>query len=114
MLVDQHLYRKAFQAYLRNGTPIEWSIKQAQPSTYYVWRPREDEKVRPSHAANDGKIFARDNPPPTGNPGDDFGCRCTAERFYPEASEHITRLCCTNGLTVGVPLSPDRLIPRLL
>jgi hypothetical protein len=24
------------------------------------------------------------------------------------------RLCCTNGLTVGVPLSPDRLIPRLL
>jgi K+-transporting ATPase ATPase A chain len=25
-----------------------------------------------------------------------------------------TRLCCTNGLTVGVPLSPDRLIPRPL
>ena len=23
-------------------------------------------------------------------------------------------LCCTNGLTVRVPLSPDRLIPRLL
>ena len=90
MLIDQHLYRKAFQAYLRKGTPIEWSIKRARPSTYYVWRTREDEKVRPSHAANDGKIFAWDNPPPTGNPGDDFGCRCTAEPFYPEAAEHIT------------------------
>ena len=46
--------------------------------------------MRPSHAANDGKIFSLDNPPPTGNPGDDFGCRCTAEPFYPEAAEHIT------------------------
>ena len=90
MLVDQQLYRKAFQAYLRKGTPIEWSIKQGRPSTYYVWRTREDEKVRPSHAANDGKIFAWDNPPPTGNPGGDFGCRCRAEPFFPEAAEHIT------------------------
>lgn len=90
MLVDQQLYRKAFQAYLRKGTPIEWSIKQARSSTYYVWHTREDEKVRASHATNDGKIFSWDNPPPTGNPGDDFGCRCTAEPFYPEAAEHIT------------------------
>lgn len=90
MLLDQNLYRKAFQAYLRKGTPIEWSIKQARPSTYYVWRTREDEKVRPSHAANDGKIFAWDNPPLTGNPGDDFGCRCAAEPFFPDAAEHIT------------------------
>ena len=58
MLVDQHLYRKAFEAYPRKGTPIEWSIKQARPSAYYVWHTLEDEKIRPSHAANDGKIFA--------------------------------------------------------
>lgn len=27
--------------------------------------------------------------PPTGNPGEDFGCRCTAEPFYLDAKEHI-------------------------
>lgn len=90
MLIDQDLYRKAFQAYLRNGRPIAWSFKQARPSTYYVWRTREDDKVRSSHAANDGKIFAWDNAPPTGNPGDEFGCRCTAEPFFPEAAEYLT------------------------
>ena len=90
MLVDQHLYRKAFQAYLRKGTPIEWSIKQARPTSQYIWRTREDEKVRPSHVANDGHIFAWDDPPPTGHPGEDFGCRCTSEPYYPEIAEHVT------------------------
>ena len=90
MLVDQHLYRKAFQAYLRKGTPIEWSIKQDRPTTHYIWRTRGDEKVRQSHAANDGQIFAWDNPPPTGHPGEDFGCRCTSEPYYPEIAEHVT------------------------
>ena len=52
MFVDQKLYQKAFQAYLRKGTPIEWSIKQERPTTHYIWRTRDDENVRPSHAAN--------------------------------------------------------------
>lgn len=52
MLVDPSLYRKVFQAYLRTGTPIEWSIKQERPTTHYIWRTRGDDKVRPSHAAN--------------------------------------------------------------
>ena len=90
MRVDQTLYRKAFQAYLRKGTPIEWSIKQDRPTTHYVWRTRGDDNVRPSHAANDGMTFAWDDPPPTGNPGESFGCRCTAEPIYSEALEHIT------------------------
>ena len=34
---------------------------------------REDEKVRLGHAANNGLVFAWDDPPPTGHPGDDFG-----------------------------------------
>jgi SPP1 gp7 family putative phage head morphogenesis protein len=72
MQVDQRSYRTAFEEYLRKGTPIKWSTKQARPSAYYVWRTRDDKKVRPSHAANDGRIFAWDDPPPTGNPGDDF------------------------------------------
>jgi len=48
-------------------------------STHYIWRTRHDDKVRPEHAANDGKVFAWDSPPPTGNPGEAFGCRCWGE-----------------------------------
>ncbi len=51
--------------------------------THYIWRTVGDDKVRPSHAANDGKVFAWSNPPPTGHPGDDYNCRCQAEPYYP-------------------------------
>ncbi len=45
----------------------------------YVWHTMRDEHVRPSHAANDGKLFRMDTPPPgTGHPGEDPGCRCWA------------------------------------
>ncbi len=47
--------------------------------TLYIWRTMDDEKVRPSHAANDGIVFAWDIPPPTGHPGEEYGCRCWAE-----------------------------------
>ena len=65
MHIDPQLYRKAFEAYLRKGTPIEWSIKQERPTTHYIWRTRGDDKVRPSHAANNGRVFAWDDPPTT-------------------------------------------------
>ena len=87
--IDPHLYRKAFQAYLRKGTPIEWSIKQERPTTHYIWRTRGDDKVRPNHAANNGRVFAWDDPPDTGHPGEDYVCRCTAEPFMPSVNESI-------------------------
>jgi hypothetical protein len=65
MFVDQQLYRKAFQEYLRKGTPIEWAIKQERPTTRYIWRTLDDKKVRSSQAANDGRVFAWEDPPPT-------------------------------------------------
>jgi len=34
--------------------------------------------------------------------------------YFNSPPDHDWWLCCTNGLTVRVPLSPDRLIPRLL
>ncbi|GFO82237.1 MAG: hypothetical protein A49_18640 [Methyloceanibacter sp.] len=91
-------YRKAFEAYLRRGTPIDLRGRAAleekaepaarnRPATHYIWRTRGDGKVRPSHAANDGKIFAWDDPPPTGHPGEDYGCRCWAEPYAPDAQE---------------------------
>ncbi len=82
-------YRHAFEAYMRKGTPIGLTLKQARPTTHYIWRTRSDGKVRPSHAANHGKIFAWDSPPPTGHPGEDYGCRCTAEPYTPKTNERI-------------------------
>lgn len=55
-------------------------LKEAiQENRFYIWHTQEDDKVRPEHAANDGQVFDWNNPPPTGNPGDDYGCRCWAE-----------------------------------
>jgi SPP1 gp7 family putative phage head morphogenesis protein len=43
----------------------------------YKWQTAGDERVRPTHHDNDGKVFSWDSPPSeTGNPGDDVNCRC--------------------------------------
>ena len=44
--------------------------------------------MRSSHAANNGKIFSWNNPPPTGHPGETYGCRCWAEAFNPDDAEN--------------------------
>lgn len=45
----------------------------------YVWRTSKDERVRPTHRANEGKRFRWDDPPAkTGHPSDEPNCRCTA------------------------------------
>lgn len=56
--------------------------------THYRWITSRDERVRPDHAALEGKVFAYENPPivdvATGrrhHPGQDFQCRCTANPF---------------------------------
>ncbi len=80
MLPHTPTYSEAFRKYLRYGTPLHLSLKTTPyTASHYIWHTREDNKVRPSHAANDGKIFAWDNPPATGNPGEEYGCRCWAE-----------------------------------
>jgi len=50
----------------------------------YQWSTSHDERVRDTHAANDGKIFEWNNPPATGNPGQDFNCRCVAIPYFEE------------------------------
>ena len=48
--------------------------------TSYVWRSAGDERVRPTHAANDGLTFEWGSPPAeTGHPGNDVLCHCYAE-----------------------------------
>jgi len=80
-------YKRAFRQYLRKGAPIALSPKKAHPTSHYIWHTRGDDKVRSSHATNDGKIFSWDNPPATGHPGVDYGCRCRAEAYIPNGAE---------------------------
>ena len=92
MNISGENYKRAFEAYLRRGTPIELSLKRSHPTTHYIWRTRKDRKVRSNHAANDGKVFAWNNPPTTGHPGEGYGCRCTAEPYMSRTSEHLELL----------------------
>lgn len=88
------LTKTAYDRYLRYGvtdlgSPTMLGLKQARTTTHYIWRTRGDGRVRSSHAENDGKVFAWDNSPPTGHPGEAPGCRCTAEPYTPEVAEHF-------------------------
>lgn len=74
---------------MRFGTPNDLSLKKKPPTTHYIWRTRGDGNVRPSHTANDGKIFAWDTPPATGHPGETYGCRCAAEPYTPTIEEYV-------------------------
>lgn len=98
-LIETPQYQKAFVHYLRYGIPIDLSLKAAAQehlSSHYIWRTRGDEKVRAAHYANDGKIFAWDNPPDTGHPGEDYGCRCWAEPYKPELEESYFQTVISN------------------
>lgn len=54
----------------------------------YIWATSRDARVRPSHAALDGKKFSWNKPPAVGHPGEDFQCRCSAipimDKFFGE------------------------------
>ena len=46
----------------------------------YIWSTAGDDRVRETHAANDGKRFYWNDPPDeTGHPGEDVQCRCVAD-----------------------------------
>lgn len=50
----------------------------------YVWRTSLDERVRQSHAEHEGITYKWSAPPAeTGNPGEDYQCRCTPEMVFP-------------------------------
>jgi Phage Mu protein F like protein len=96
---DSPIYQKAFEQYLRRGTPIDISLKalmtkaaesrENHTTTHYIWRTAGDGKVRAGHAANEGRIIAWNNAPPTGHPREDYGCRCWAEPYDPRVSEYV-------------------------
>ena len=60
--------------------------RNTNPENYYVWRCVGDDKTRTTHAERDGQVFAWDNPPEGGHPGEDYNCRCWAEDYEPPLS----------------------------
>lgn len=79
--IDEHLF---------------WLLTQCKaesPKGFYIWHTQGDDKVRSSHAANNGKIFAWNKKPDTGHPGEDYNCRCWAEPVGME--EYVTQTLIT-------------------
>lgn len=68
---------------------LDGKRQQAYGLRRYIWRSQDDDKVRTSHAANDGRVFDWDSPPPTGHPGEVYGCRCFAEPILSGAEEPL-------------------------
>ncbi|MBZ8133385.1 hypothetical protein CLD20_08920 [Afifella sp. IM 167] len=75
--------------------------QQALGIDRYVWRSRDDEKVRPLHARHDDRVFFWDEPPEGGHPGEAWNCRCWAEPFVEEEAEAPPE----TGLTYRLGLS---------
>jgi hypothetical protein len=73
--MEAHLLR-AFAALINELRQRALGIRQS------VWRTRDDDKVRSSHAAHDDKVFSWDDPPEGGHPGHAWGCRCHAEPWF--------------------------------
>lgn len=56
----------------------------------YVWRTSADERVRPEHAAREGKRFRWSDPPADGHPGQPYNCRCEAAPDLEALMERLT------------------------
>jgi hypothetical protein len=91
----------------------------------YVWRSRDDGKVRSAHATHDDRVFSWDNPPEDGHPGQAFNCRCVAEPALPDVNvspskDPIAFIASflrkySNGISVGLGVRPsESLIDYLL
>lgn len=50
--------------------------------TEFIWRSRDDARVRPEHQQHDDQQFLWATPPDDGTPGDAYGCRCSAEPVF--------------------------------
>ena len=74
----------------------------------YVWSTAGDERVRPSHASKNGKVFKWDKPPAdTGHPGQDVHCRCRALPVFDDlkAGTNIQTRSVAGKLLVGTAIA---------
>ena len=66
------------------------TFKELEPwMENYVWRTMLDHKVRPTHMANEGRIFSlvQEPFPPMGYPGTEPFCRCQADPVMGEIED---------------------------
>lgn len=78
--MEQHLSR-GFAGLINELRQRGLGIRQ------YVWRSRDDGKVRSSHAHYDDQVFSWDDPPEGGHPGQAFNCRCHAEPYVGQSAD---------------------------
>ena len=69
-----------FNAKLTKERQISFGIRR------YIWRPRDDDKVRAVHADNDDHIHNWDEGEIT---GEAYNCRCEAEPVCPSDTDAI-------------------------
>lgn len=62
----------SFNSALTKARHAQIGVKQ------YVWSTALDERVRPAHAAREGKKYNWSQPPSDGHPGEPINCRCVA------------------------------------
>jgi len=60
-----------------NGQLTMLRQKEAGVSKY-IWSTSLDERVRPEHAAREGRTYSWDDPPADGHPGQPINCRCVS------------------------------------
>ncbi len=91
--LKQAYEHKAFLKHLRYGIPMAYALKQETADNHstarYIWKTQGDSKVRDSHRKNHNKIFSWDDPPETGHPGEDYGCRCVAVPYHEKVRERM-------------------------
>ena len=74
---------------IQRNTKIYAQTIESHLTTHYTWKAVGDGKTRKSHKDNHNKKFAWNKRPPTGHPGEDFGCRCVAEPYFDSLSDLI-------------------------
>lgn len=82
--VQQELFDKGESLRIYFAQTLDRESQQAEGFESYIWRSMDDDEVRDSHAVNDDSVFSWDDPPETGHPGQDYGCRCWAEPMEEE------------------------------
>lgn len=75
----------------------------------YIWRSRDDAKVRDSHAEYDDQVFRWDEPPAGGHPGQAHNCRCYAEPVTPGSRTDVILA----DLTLPIEAPVDAFLRRL-
>ncbi len=96
--VDIRIFKDIERAQVQTNQRLDEQQQRMVGFTHYIWRSRDDDKVRSLHASYDNAVFSWDNPPEGGHPGRAFGCRCTAEPYLASLT--------TNMPNVVPPLPP--------